>query len=219
MSTPQTELAARIGRHIRNRMLSGVVVLVPLAITVLVLKLLYDFITAAGLPLVRPWLGELSPAMLSLIAAATMLIVVYVAGLVASFFTGRRLIEVGESLLLKLPVVKSIYSASRQVVDSFSASSLASFKAVVFVEFPQPGSRAMGFVTGTTKGPDGRTLYRVFVPAAVNPTSGFLLFLPESGVELTDIPIEAGVKMLVSAGVIAPDQYATLPRPDPSAPA
>lgn len=217
MSSPQAELVAKVGRHVRNRILSGVMVLVPLAVTALILKLIYDFITAAGLPFVRPWLGELSPAMLSLIAAVLMLVLVYLAGLAASFFTGRRLIEFGESLLLRLPVVKSIYSASRQVVDSFSASSLASFKAVVLVEFPRPGSRAMGFVTGTTIDPDGRTLCRVFVPAAVNPTSGFLLFLPETDVEFTDIPIEAGVKMLVSGGVIAPDHYARPPRPAPPA--
>lgn len=216
MKQTTKELAAKAGAHIRNRLLSGVLVLVPLAITIFILWVCFDFITGFGRPLVRPWFGvkgDVPEYAVTFASAILMLLLIYVAGVATTHILGRRMIRLGQSLLLKLPVVKSIYSATRQVVDTFSTSSLGAAKCVVFVEFPRPGVLAPGFVTGNTEDPDGRTLYRVFVPAAVNPTSGFLLFLPKEQIQFTDISIEEGVKMLVSGGTIAPKQYHREPAP------
>jgi len=212
------EIVSKVGAHLRTRLLSGILVLVPLAITLFILRVCFEFITGFGLPLVRPWFGEISEHgltqyVVTLIAAALMLVLIYATGVITAHIVGRRLIRLGESLLLKLPVVKSIYSATRQVVDTFSAASLGSSRAVVFVEFPRPGALAPAFVTGITVDPDGKPLYRVFVPAAVNPTSGFLLFLPQEQLQFTDISVEDGVKMLVSGGTIAPKQYARVATP------
>jgi len=124
---------------------------------------------------------------------------------------GRRLILFGERLLLRLPVVKTIYAASKQVVETFSSHQTTSFQAVVIVSFPRRESLAIGFITGTLFAPDNRKLYRVFIPTTPNPTSGFLLLMSPEDVQFTDIPIEEGIKMIVSGGMLAPEKYAVVP--------
>jgi uncharacterized membrane protein len=205
-------LTGRIGRHIRRRLVSGLLVLVPLAITVVVVKLLFSSLTAFILPLLEPLRQELPAYALPVIALAATVLIVYIVGVVTTHIVGRRLIHLGESILLRLPIVKPIYAASKQAVDVFSAKNNAGFKAVVLVEFPRAGSLAVGFVTGTIRDPQGRAMSRVFIPTTPNPTSGFLLILPENQVQFTTISVEDGIKMIVSGGMLAPETYGIAPR-------
>jgi len=215
MKTLNTDdrLSARIAKHVRNRLMSGVLVLIPLAVTLFVLNLLFSSLTSFVRPLLRLWLGELPEYVLMLIALATTVVGIYLVGFVTAHIVGRRLIHYGETLLLKLPIVKSVYSASKQVVDTFSFSKNGSFQAVVLVEFPRRGSLAVGFVTGTILSPEGKSLYRVFIATTPNPTSGFLIIFPEEEVQFTDIAIEDGIKMIVSGGMLAPQGYRLTPPP------
>lgn len=206
-------IRASIGKHIRRRLVSGLLVLIPVAITLFILNFLFSFLTAFVRPVLKPWLDEMPEYLLALIALVVAVLLIYVVGVVATHIVGRRLIHFGEKLVMKVPMVRSIYSASKQVVDTFSSSTKAAFKAVVLVEFPHPGSLAVGFITGTMKGPDGRELYRVFVATTPNPTSGFLVILPEEKVTFTDIPIEDGIKMIVSGGMLSPESYRVQPAP------
>ena len=199
--------SSRLGRHVRNRLMSGVLVLIPLASTLFILKVFFTSLTAFARPLLRPWVGELPEYALMLIALFVTVAGIYLAGLITTHIVGRRFILWGERLLLKLPIVKSIYSASKQVVDTFSSSTKASFQAAVLVEFPRRGSYALGFVTGSILNPEGSALYRVFVATTPNPTSGFLIMYPESEVQFTDISVEDGIKMIVSGGMLAPASY------------
>ena len=200
-------LSSRFGKHLRNRLMSGVLVLIPLAITLFVLNVLFSSLTAFVRPVLQPWVGELPEYALTLIALVATAAGVYLVGLVTTHIVGRRLIHWGEALLMRLPVVKTVYSASKQVVDTFSSSQKSSFQAVVLVEFPRRGSLAVGFVTGTMRTPENALLYRVFIATTPNPTSGFLLLLPAHEVQFTDISIEDGIKMIVSGGMLAPDAY------------
>lgn len=213
MTHTKKNLNSRIETHVRNRLVSGVLVLVPLAITIFVLNLIFASLTAFVLPVLRPWLGKMPEYALTSIALVATVLVIYLVGLITTHIIGRRLIQWGEAVLLKLPIVKSVYSASKQVVDTFSASTKAAFKAVVLVEFPRAGSLAVGFITGTILNPAGKSLYRVFVPTTPNPTSGFLVILPEEEMQFTDISIEDGVKMIVSGGMLAPKRYAIEEKP------
>ena len=218
--TPDNDSSSRFGKHVRNRLMSGVFVLIPLAITLFVLNVFFTSLTSFVRPVLRPWLGELPEYVLTLIALAATVAGIYLVGLVATHIVGRRFIHWGEELLLKLPIVKSIYSASKQVVDTFSSSSSASFQAVVLVEFPRRGSLVVGFITGTMRNQEGSLLYRVFVATTPNPTSGFLVLLPEEDVQFTDITVEDGIKMAVSGGMLAPKSYrlTQAPRPREQAP-
>ncbi len=201
--------------HLKARMISGLLILGPLVITLFILKFIFAALTAFVLPLLRPWLDELPEFVLVAVATVAALLVIYLVGMFTTHFLGRRLIKMGEDVMLKLPIVKSVYSASRQVMDTFSASTKAAFTATVLVSFPHPGARALGFVTGTILDPEGRMLYRIFVATTPNPTSGFLILLPEEEVTFTDISVEDGIKMIVSGGMLAPKQYAKRSGPPP----
>ncbi len=196
-----------LGRHIRTRIVSGILVLVPIAITVFILRIVFASLSGFLMPVLRPFVGDLSPWALYAIAVTSTLLLIYAMGALTAFMIGRRLLNLAERVILKVPLVKTIYSASKQVVDTFSASNRETFKATVIVEFPRAGSFAVGFVTGAILDPKGAQLYRVFIPTTPNPTSGFLLLLPAAQVLHTDISVEDGVKMIVSGGVLAPPQY------------
>jgi uncharacterized membrane protein len=198
----------KTGGHLKARMISGVLVLGPLVITLFILKFIFAALTAFVLPVLRPWLAELPESAMLVIATVAALLLIYLVGMFTAHFLGRRLIQMGESLMLKLPIVKSVYSASKQVMDTFSSSTKAAFTATVLVSFPHPGSLAVGFVTGTILDPNGRKIYRIFVATTPNPTSGFLILLPEEDVIFTDISVEDGIKMIVSGGMLAPKRYA-----------
>jgi len=203
----ETPHSSKFGKHVRTRLVSGLLVLIPLAITLFVLNVFFSSLTAFVRPLLLPWLGELPEYALTLIAVVTTVLLIYLVGIITTHIVGRRMIYWGEALLMRLPIVKSIYAASKQVVDTFSSSQKATFQAVVLVEFPRRGSRALGFVTGTIRTAEGTQLYRVFIATTPNPTSGFLLLLPVDEVQFTDISIEDGVKMIVSGGMLAPEAY------------
>ncbi len=201
------------GKHVRTRLMSGLLVLIPLAVTLFILNLLFSSLTSFARPVMRPWVGELPEYALTLIAFLVTVLLLYFVGLITNHIIGRRLIHWGETLLMKLPIVKSVYSASKQVVETFSSSTKAAFKAVVLVEFPRKGSLAVGFVTATILNPEGKTLFNVFVATTPNPTTGFLVIYPEEEVNFTDISVEDGIKMIVSGGMLAPPAYRIRPAP------
>lgn len=199
--------SSHFSKHLRTRLMSGLFVLIPLAVTLFILNVLLSSLAAFVRPLLRPWLGELPEYVLTLISLSVTLVLIYFVGLITAHIVGRRLIHWGEQLLLRLPIVKSIYAASKQVVDTFSSSTKAAFQAVAFVEFPHRGALAVGFITGTILNPEGKLLYRVFIATTPNPTSGFLVMFPEEDVQFTDISVEDGVKMVVSGGMLSPPDY------------
>ena len=200
-------------KHLRTRLISGILVLIPLAITLFILNIILASLTAFVRPLLNPFVGEIHENAVTLIALCVTTLVIYFTGLVTNYLIGRRMISLGERVLMKMPIIKSVYSASKQVVETFSSSTKAAFKAVAFVEFPRKGSLAIGFVTGSMTTPEGKFVYRVFIATTPNPTTGFLLLLPADEVQFTDISVEDGVKMLVSGGVLAPETYQIRPPP------
>jgi uncharacterized membrane protein len=197
----------KIELHIRSRVISGVLVIIPLWITYLVLKMLFRAMASVLVPLLDdlPLPIEISDQVLALIAVIIFLVSVYLIGVVTAFVIGRRLVAVGERMIMRIPVVKSIYSAAKQVVDTFSITDKTQFKSVVFLEFPRPGLYVVGFITGMLTDSTGRRLFKVFVPHTPNPTGGFLELTTEDQLIHTNLSVEEGIKMIVSAGVISPE--------------
>lgn len=218
MEQIDTQKGTRAGGHFKSRMVSGLLVLGPLTITLFILKLIFSALTAFILPVLRPWLEELPEYAVVAIAAVAALLLIYLVGMFTAHLVGRRAIQLGERLMMKLPIVKTVYSASKQVMDTFSSSTKAAFTATVLVPFPHAGALAIGFVTGTMLDSAGKVLYRIFVATTPNPTSGFLIFLPEEEITFTDISVEDGIKMIVSGGMLAPKRYARRNAPAQSGP-
>lgn len=187
-------------------MASGIVALIPLVVTVLVLRFLFNFTASILLPVVDPAVETWPPAARALLSFAILLFAVYLLGWLATNFIGRRILGLGESLVLRLPFVKVVYRASKQVVAAFEGREARAFKAVVFVEFPQPGMRALGFVTGVVRTESGERWSTVFVPTTPNPTTGFLQVVPEDRLVQTGYTVEEGIKMVMSLGVLVPER-------------
>jgi len=197
--------------RIRNRMASGLVLLVPVVVTVLILRLLLSATAGILLPVIDPAVADWPPLWRAALSVGLLLIVIYLLGEGAAHVLGRRILGIGDAILLRVPFVKVIYSASKQVVAAFQRPSARAFHSVVFIEFPREGMRAVGFVTGTVSSADGETWNTVFVPTTPNPTTGFLQVVRASEVIHTDFTVEEGVKMIMSLGVLAPERISALP--------
>jgi uncharacterized membrane protein len=145
----------------------------------------------------------------SWVAFAVAVALVTLLGRATRHYVGKKLIEWADRLLLQIPLLNKIYGMVKQVNDALS-SNKSSFKQVVLVEFPNEGSWAMGFITSdkTLSPREDLNLLTVFIPTTPNPTSGFLVLVPESKLTRLDIPVAEGIRFIISIGSIPPDQQA-----------
>ena len=129
-------------------------------------------------------------------------------GVLAQYYIGMRMIEWLDTLMMNVPLLNKFYGAIKQVNEAF-AGNKNSFKTVVLVEFPRPGSYSVGFITSETQGEvlqkAGSNLVSVFIPTTPNPTSGFLILVPEDRVTKLDMSVADGIKYIVSLGSISPE--------------
>ncbi|MGD8279599.1 MAG: DUF502 domain-containing protein [Gemmatimonadota bacterium] len=189
----------------KTRIASGLVILIPLVITVAVIRFIFEFTSGILLPVIDPAFADWPALARAALSVGILLILVYMLGALATNIVGRRVLALGESVVLRVPLVKSVYSVSKQVVAAFQGQGRKAFKAVVFVEFPQPGMRAVGFVTSEVQREDGSVWNTVFVPTTPNPTTGFLQLVPRESLEQTGFTVEEGIKMVMSLGVLIPE--------------
>lgn len=203
MKKPTGEFWKRLVRKVRAHFLAGILIAVPIGITVWILYRGFSWIDnflqdavierAFGHPV--PGLGF-----------AITVVLIYVVGVIASNVVGRRVIRWGESLLERVPVARHIYTGIRQIVESFSTPSKTGFMQVVLIEFPRRGTRTIGFITNEESNESGKKLINVFVPTSPNPTSGFLQIVEEQEIIRTGISVDDALKMVVSGGRMSPKE-------------
>jgi len=196
-------------RRIRNIFLTGIILSLPALVTLYILWI--GFVGVDGLVgrVVQEVTGRAIPGL----GVITFAGLIFLAGLFGTHFLGRRAVGWFDQLMVRIPIVRSIYGTVRQIVDSFVLGE-AVFREVVFVEYPRLGVYTLGFVTGEGRPEEGmpelprttatRTWVRVFVPTTPNPTSGFLIVVPADEVIRTRFTIQQGMKMIVSGGVLWP---------------
>lgn len=183
-------------RQLRSKFLVGLLVVVPIGATVLILAWIFNGIDNILQPSIESLWGRYYPG----IGLATMIIIIYLAGILASNVLGKIAIRWGESVFERIPIVRQLYNGIKQILDSFITPSKDRYMDVVLVEFPRKGMHSIGFITNKLLGKDGEYLLSVFIPTSPNPTSGFLEIMPEKEVIRTDISVENALKMIVSAG-------------------
>ena len=196
---------------LRNSLISGLFVLVPVWVTYAVVVAAFQAMASVLQPLVSrlPWgLPHWVQVLVSLLAFVALVLGV---GIVAGRMLGQRLLEWGESFILRIPVIKTIYTAAKQVVDAVSVPNRKAFKSVVLIEYPRPGIKAIGFLTGMMTDETGAKWGRVFLPMSPLPTSGYLHLVPLGEIRETDLTVEEGFKLLISGGFVAPDTLETHP--------
>ena len=196
-------------QRLRRYLVAGLLVWLPLVATYLVLAFAIRLIDRSLLLLPPPYRPEnLIGFEIPGLGVILTLVLVLLTGLVVANFFGRRLVNAWESLLSRIPLVRSVYGAVKQITASLFADASQSFREVVLVEYPRRGLWMLAFVTGETPREFQRVtdqdLINIYVPTTPNPTSGFYIMVPPSDIKRLNVPVEVGLKMILSAGVVNP---------------
>lgn len=201
----------KFGAWVRRNFLTGLVIAAPVAITVYLTVAFVSFVDNRVTPFIpeqynpETYLRFSVPGLGVIIAFIAL---VLLGALTANLF-GRTIIATGERIVDRMPVIRSVYSALKQIFETAVSQSETSFRDVALVEYPRKGIYAIGFITTETKGEirtvAGEELVSVFVPTTPNPTSGFLLFFPKKDVVILDMSVEDAAKVVISAGLVTPE--------------
>ena len=197
-------------QRIRTYFLTGLVVAMPVWITIYIALAFIDMIDRNIMPLIPPSYNPENylPFSLPGIGLVFLFIILTLLGFFAANFLGRALIKTGERILNRMPVVRSVYNTLKQIFETVISENKGSFKEVVLVQYPRLGLWAIAFISGENTGeiqnklPDD--VVNVFLPTTPNPTSGFLLFVPKKDIIRLDMTPDQGAKYVISAGLVDP---------------
>jgi len=202
--------------HLRRYLIAGLLVWVPLVVTLVIIRFLVDLLDFTLLLLPPPWRPE---ALLGFnipgFGVVVAVVIVLLTGLLAANFAGRKVLDIGESVVQRIPLVRSIYSAVKQVLQTLLHNGGQSFRRVLLVEYPRKGLWTIGFQTGVGVGEvqqrTERALVTVFIPTTPNPTSGFIILVPTEEAIALDMSVEDGLKFVMSLGVVEPRPTSATP--------
>lgn len=186
---------------------AGLFAILPLAITIYVFYLVFSFLDNLIGDLIKAVIGYRIPG----IGFAAGIALILLVGFIASNIIGKRLIDYSDRMMQRLPLIKSIYTSTRQIIDAFSVQGKRAFQKVVLLEYPRKGLYVLGFVTGSSRGEiqektHAHTL-NIFVPTTPNPTSGMLILAPRSEVIELEMTVEEGLKVIISGGLFEPAEF------------
>ena len=196
-------------KHLRRYLVAGILFWVPVGVTVFLLRLLVDLMDRTLLLLPEAYrpeqlLGFNIPGLGILLTVVVLL----GTGVLAANYLGRQFVHGWESLLNRIPLVRSIYSSAKQLAETVFSDSSQSFKKVLLIEYPRKGLWGLAFLTATSlqevQEKSEEDLICVFVPTTPNPTSGFLIMVPRRDVIELDMDVEQALKMIISLGVVIP---------------
>ncbi len=199
-----------IRQHLRSVIGAGLLVIIPIWITFMLLQFLavrLDGVLGPHVPAIFAYLGYQVKDVPGL-GIIVMVLAIYFVGLFARNFFGRQIVHLADRILGKVPFVRTVYMASKQLLETVALQQKDGFKRVVLIEYPRPGLYVIAFVTSEAKGEvQARThqdVLNIFVPTTPNPTSGFLIFVPKEDVIPLEMSIEEGIKYVVSGGFVVP---------------
>jgi uncharacterized membrane protein len=195
-------------------LVAGLLVILPIYVTYFVIKFLIGLVVGILSPLVDKVVvllggstsdNTIEGIIVTTIAIILVFLALYSIGLFATNFLGRLLLGYFEVIVHKTPIIKNIYTSTKQLLHLVSLPSREAFKRVVIVDYPRAGMKVIAFVTGSIKSKDGTELTSIFVPTTPNPTSGFLIYISESDITETSMTIEEGMKLIFSGGILTPE--------------
>lgn len=209
-----------VGRRLRNRLLVGFLVAFPLAVTVFFARFVFRLLDEWFRPISEKLFGFTIHGGGMLIAIIGLLVL----GTLATNVFGSKLLDLFESFVSRLPLLSPIYQGARQITEAIQITDTRDFRKVVLLRFPHQGLRSIGFVTREFSKPSrfgDEACFLVFVPTTPNPTSGFLVAVAQHDATVLDIDVEEGVKLVISGGLLTPEQLIDLdaaPAPAPAQP-
>jgi uncharacterized membrane protein len=202
--------------RIRGYFLAGILVTAPLGITGYLAWIIIGFIDHSVTPLVPEQYNPETYLPFSLPGLGVLILIVALTliGALTAGLLGRLLVHTGERLLNRMPVIRSFYSALKQIFQTVLAQKSNAFREAVLVEYPRRGIWAIAFITGTTQGEvqnlTKQQTVNIFLPTTPNPTSGFLLFVPKDDVVSLNMSVEEAIKMVISGGIVTPPDNRSL---------
>ena len=215
MTTPFDDKPKRPGllAGLRASFLTGIVVIAPVGLTIWLIWSVIGWIDGVVLPLVPDKFQPERYIGINLRGLGVIIFLLFtiIMGWIAKGLIGRSLIRYAETMVDRMPVIRSIYSGIKQISETVFAQSERSFEKACLIQYPRRGIWAIGFISTTAKGEvseragTGGKLLSIFVPTTPNPTSGFLLFFPEEGVIELDMSVEDAAKLVISAGLVYPN--------------
>jgi len=215
-SRPDQPLATRLQQDLKNDLIAGLLVVIPLATTIWLATTVSRFVLAflTSIPKQLNPFNTLNPLLQELLNLGLGLLVpllgILLIGLMARNIVGRWLLEFGEGTLLRIPLAGSVYKTLKQLLETFLQGNANRFRRVVLLEYPREGLYALGFVTGSIGSavqagfPDD-TMLSVFIPTAPNPTTGWYAVVPERAVRDINLSVEEAFRTIISAGIVSPD--------------
>jgi uncharacterized membrane protein len=188
-------------RHTKSYIFKGLLALIPIALTVFTINILYVFIDKQIMELIDQYTGFHIPGLGLLI----FIVLLYLTGVIASNVIGKRMFNMLDAITGRIPLLKTAYQVGKQLSSTLSLPEKNIFKKAVLVDYFKPGAWVIGFVTGEILDErTGKTLLKIFIPTVPNPTSGFLVIIGEELVQETAWSIEDAMKMVISGGIIGP---------------
>ncbi len=215
-----------LGR-VRAYFFAGILVSTPVAVTIALALWFIEFVDSHVVPLIpvhwnpNTYIQDYFGITLSVpgVGVVVLAVVITLIGALTAGFLGRFIIRTGENIVARMPIVRSIYSASKQILETVFRDQSEAFREAVLVEYPRRDAWTIAFITGRTTGEvQARTpddVVNVYVPTTPNPTSGFLLYVPVKDLKPLDMSVEDAVKMVISVGMVTPPyDLTTKPRGD-----
>ena len=189
---------------LRDVIIAGLVVTVPIALTIWIFVWLFNEIDKILKTLISRYFGTALNGHTTGIGFAIIVVLILIVGLIATNVIGKRIVRWAESLIAKIPISRTLYESIRQLMQSYSEKDKTGFLQVVMVEYPRKGVHTLAFVTNEYTDKSGKKMVSLFIPNSPNPMSGFLHIFDDSEIVRTQLTIEEGLKMVVTAGRVSP---------------
>jgi len=190
-----------ITQTFRAKLFAGVATLLPLYLTYVVIRFLFESLEKMSGPILKQF-GLGIPGLGIILT----IILIYLLGIIVTNFLGRKIFDIGESIVKRVPIVSMIYTTLKQITDTFTKGTTDAFEGVVYIQYPRQGLWTMAFISGESKNKDGIPFFHIFVPTTPNPTSGFFLLIPQADTISTGMTVEEGLKTIISGGLLAPSK-------------
>ena len=192
-------------RSFKYYIFTGLLSILPVAATYWILLKLFQFFSTPGAAIVEFIFKDKVPKYVPELAGFILTILfISFAGMVVSNVLGKRIYAWFEAVLLRIPIVSVVYRTIKQITSSLSGPNRQAFKKVVYIEYPRKGIWTLTMVTGESINKTGEKYYHIFVPTTPNPTSGYMLYIPQNDTLETEMSVEEGLKIIISGGMLAP---------------
>ena len=189
----------------KHYLFTGLLSILPIALTYWIVFTLFQFFSNPGSHIVAIIFRDHVPQYIPEFAGFILTILfIYITGLLISNVLGNQIYLWLEKILSRIPIINSVYKTVKQITSSLSDPKRQAFKKVVFIEYPRRGLWTLSMVTGESTNKNGEPYYHIFVPTTPNPTSGYLLYIPQQDTLHADMSIEQGMKIIISGGMLAP---------------